>query len=887
MAHVSPSTAKLSEDVWTNGHVRRDSVYVKWVAFVDELVAGSRSALVLVGRGGSGKSTAARHAIVQAKSMDVPVRMIRGRRLDHAAPYSSVEDHLSLSLLESLLNDPSRRDLLEARGALMCGLEPGLLVIEDAQWIDPASLMLLAALTSNIVASGTRLLITQRPRSNRSDLAALTEMQADSGIPIVLGSLLEDDVRAAISGLSSVGNDTVTVERIATATAGAPFLLHALTESEVVAGVDARLWLSGGQCPAAVVEAVRMRLGHVSETAHALLVALSYGASMTGDELGDLLEVSDYRVVSNAARELHDEGLLTDDGTDVVPLVAEVTAILQPPVERRHHHLNFAAVLEARGGSIVTRAEHLEAAGAPARELADVYVEAADELMADAPALALEWLDRADNLGLSATDLAGRRVDALLRAGRPLDAIRSAEPLFRSEAPDRSEGLRRAATAFAQARMPGQASKILTELAPELDEYGRQMAAQGALMCATVAGTTIESCGIEVFRDDLPATSDPLLEVGRLINSALAGVLADDLDLAAAAAVDALELEIVVVGLQRLPLDALSVALAAAVYSIDLPLARRLTSRALQAPSMADTQIDNRALRKSLVEVWTGAASVAVDPMARWEELGPSDQLVAAAVAAGLARRSNDVERLRFLHERFMEVLLLPPDLLSLPAFCEVMAGAARLHGLDVVSDARRARDTLLASLGRPAALEVAVCWSDLNLLVASNSVGEAEALRERLSGFSDLPADRLVSMVGVMTTWCEVLLGAKDPEATVAAGQELHRLGFGWEAGRLVGSAAVRTDDASVTRELLAAARDLSTSHFRAETGTPLSSLLSSRELEVAHLLAGGHTYKVIGARLFISPKTVEHHAASIRQRLGSTSRAEMLARLRAELVR
>ena len=45
------------------------------------------------------------------------------------------------------------------------------------------------------------------------------------------------------------------------------------------------------------------------------------------------------------------------------------------------------------------------------------------------------------------------------------------------------------------------------------------------------------------------------------------------------------------------------------------------------------------------------------------------------------------------------------------------------------------------------------------------------------------------------------------------------------------------------------------------------------------------GLTHKEIGAILFISPKTVEHHVARIRQKLGAATRAEMLAGLRATL--
>jgi DNA-binding CsgD family transcriptional regulator len=38
-----------------------------------------------------------------------------------------------------------------------------------------------------------------------------------------------------------------------------------------------------------------------------------------------------------------------------------------------------------------------------------------------------------------------------------------------------------------------------------------------------------------------------------------------------------------------------------------------------------------------------------------------------------------------------------------------------------------------------------------------------------------------------------------------------------------------------------------------------------------------------VIGGQLFISAKTVEHHVARIRRRLGASSRSEMLSMLRA----
>jgi DNA-binding CsgD family transcriptional regulator len=56
----------------------------------------------------------------------------------------------------------------------------------------------------------------------------------------------------------------------------------------------------------------------------------------------------------------------------------------------------------------------------------------------------------------------------------------------------------------------------------------------------------------------------------------------------------------------------------------------------------------------------------------------------------------------------------------------------------------------------------------------------------------------------------------------------------------------------------------------------------LSARECDIGRLLLVGHTHKEIGAQLYIAAKTVEHHVARMRQRLGCVNRAEFLAALR-----
>jgi DNA-binding NarL/FixJ family response regulator len=54
---------------------------------------------------------------------------------------------------------------------------------------------------------------------------------------------------------------------------------------------------------------------------------------------------------------------------------------------------------------------------------------------------------------------------------------------------------------------------------------------------------------------------------------------------------------------------------------------------------------------------------------------------------------------------------------------------------------------------------------------------------------------------------------------------------------------------------------------------------VLTRRENEVLDLLSHGLSNTEIGERLFISPKTVEHHVGRILSKLGLRNRAEVVA--------
>jgi two-component system response regulator NreC len=53
---------------------------------------------------------------------------------------------------------------------------------------------------------------------------------------------------------------------------------------------------------------------------------------------------------------------------------------------------------------------------------------------------------------------------------------------------------------------------------------------------------------------------------------------------------------------------------------------------------------------------------------------------------------------------------------------------------------------------------------------------------------------------------------------------------------------------------------------------------VLSGRELEVLRLVALGHTNSEIAKRMYISPRTVETHRASLQRKLGVSGRPELV---------
>ncbi|MFE1665419.1 LuxR C-terminal-related transcriptional regulator [Microbacterium sp. P02] len=274
--------------------------------------------------------------------------------------------------------------------------------------------------------------------------------------------------------------------------------------------------------------------------------------------------------------------------------------------------------------------------------------------------------------------------------------------------------------------------------------------------------------------------------------------------------------------------------------------------------------------------------------------LDPREKLLLDALSVAIARRYHDSAALASAWRSARESLLRARfDVFSLLPLGEFVVAAARVGDVDRVRPHFTQACAQIERLGAPPLWSSHLHWAGIQqgILRArpSDLTPHARAL------VAAAPHNRLAAMMAQAgRVWTAVLAGSVDVEAIETAALGLGTVGLAWDGARLAGQGAARTEDRREISRLLACARQL---HPRDEgrptaledTGpAPVSaqprahSDLSTRELEVAALVVQGKTYAEIGASIFISPRTAEHHIARIRRRLGATNRSDLIAKLR-----
>ena len=259
------------------------------------------------------------------------------------------------------------------------------------------------------------------------------------------------------------------------------------------------------------------------------------------------------------------------------------------------------------------------------------------------------------------------------------------------------------------------------------------------------------------------------------------------------------------------------------------------------------------------------------------------DRLVLAALEAAIARRSGDTGRLRSAWASAEQALLRPSvSWLLTDVFTELLSAGARLgdrRRVEPIADelVRQCLDLPPSGPGPTAGL-----WLRLQVALAFDDGAEVAATASRMASFS--PTDeRSQARVAAAAMWARVVARTADEAEVAGVAATLSAVHDGWEASRLLSQAALDEGDPRAARRLLELARVSASEPVEHDGDDALAGLgLSDREAEVALMVAEGKTHKEIGAQLFISPKTVEHHVAKIRQKLGANSRAELLATIR-----
>ena len=293
---------------------------------------------------------------------------------------------------------------------------PVVLVLDDMQWADEASVAVWHRLAQLVTQLPLLLVVACRPLPRRAELAALRRAVAGSGVLIELAPLPPQPVLELVGGLVGATAVGPGLARAVAQAAGNPLYVREVVdtlarEGRVTrAGGTAELTGSGatGAVSVSLAAAITDRLGFLSTDT----LSLCRTAALLGAEFSaaDLAVVAGRPMLELAARieEAATAGVLVDSGTR---LAFRHVLIRQALYERTPLAIRLALHAEA--------AHALAGSGAPAEHVAEQLL-AADTLQpaAPAPGWVADWLLNAGRLlpyrapGVAA-DLLQRTVDSL------------------------------------------------------------------------------------------------------------------------------------------------------------------------------------------------------------------------------------------------------------------------------------------------------------------------------------------------------------------------------------------------------------------------------------------------------------------------------------------
>ncbi|HXZ75223.1 MAG TPA: AAA family ATPase, partial [Streptosporangiaceae bacterium] len=435
--------------------IGRDSELTMLAGLVTEVAAGRSSSVLIEGEPGIGKSALVRAALAEAAEAGCQVFWGAGDELGQALPL--------LPLLEGLrVREPSasprrntimrllRGEVASAPGADVsaalaeqllaliaeqCAAQPRILVIDDLQWADQASITLSGRLARSVRQLPLLLVGMMRPVPQRDDLLALRRVVGDAA-RLQLTGLTDGAVAELVAALAG-GEPDGNLLRLAGGAAGNPLYLTELvaalarSSSVTITGAGAAE-LTNTSAPGSLSAAIADRLGFVPAPVREVLRAAALlGVDFAVPDLAMVLGRGVAELIP-AIDEARAAGVLAESGSGLGfrhPLIR--TALydeIPVPVRAAWHRDAARALAEAGAPADRVARQLLRAVGGPAgtTEPMDEWILSwltrnAELLVGQAPQVAAELLRQAvasSPAGSARRDqLAVRLADALYRLG--------------------------------------------------------------------------------------------------------------------------------------------------------------------------------------------------------------------------------------------------------------------------------------------------------------------------------------------------------------------------------------------------------------------------------------------------------------------------------------
>ena len=923
--------------------VGRESEMALLTGLIKEVARGRGSSVLIEGEPGIGKSALVRAAVAEAPEAGCQVFWGAGDELGQALPLLPFLDGLrvrepSANPRQNTIVRLLRGEVAADRGtdvpavlaeqllalvAEQCAMRPTILVVDDLQWADQASVALWGRLAKAAERVPLLLVGMMRPVPQRDDLLALRRMAGEAA-RLQLTGLTGDAVTDLVAALAG-GRPDDGLMRLADGAAGNPLyvteLVAALARGSRLTVTEAgAAELAGGSAPGSLSAAIADRLGFVAGPVRDVLRAAALlGTDFAVPDLAIVLGRSVADLIP-AVDEACAAGVLAESGHGLGfrhPLIRAALYDDMPAPLRAAWHRDAAHALAESGAPTDRVARQMLGAtgglGGPAEPMDERMLSwlagAAEPLVSQAPGVAAELLTRAVASAPAGSAqhgwLASRLADALYRTGDLAEAERVANrALEYASEPDLIVELH---WTLAQCRMvAGSSAESLAVLDRALAAPG--ISARHRARLLVLAARTHSNFG-EVEQAGLAATS------------ALAAATEAEDNWAMGWALHVLTLVTTVQGRMT---DA-------------LPLFDRALAVTQADPALTDLRLllqINKAVTLGCLDQYEQAFAAA----------GQARELAGqAGTAIRLAQAHSALSQLRFETGRWddalAEIEVLQENLKEYTAACVILGvaaairfhrgeiDAARSHLEAAVPRAKGIGDRPIGSLALARSLDCEQAGAPQEALAAltaafdgnTEDLGEVEELlgeavrlaigvgdqgaAKALAGQADaLAAGSEIPHRQANALYCRGLLD-RDAPRLLAAAERYQDAGRPLQQAKALEAAAghfVDSDDRTQARAAFTAAVDVYTSlgaaadvarlqaafrahgirrgshakHRRAQSGWDS---LTATEIKIAAFVEEGLSNPEIAARLLLSRRTVATHVSHILKKLNVNSRIDI----------